>query len=121
MLKSGIVAQRKLDLNTKVIYESEPAEIMAEKIITAFDIGDKVRVYGVEKIKHTCNVLLQWELPEDIACEIVGVKNGFVVCYPKGHIVIIHLAAYSDGYKEFKWAIGIDENKKHYYDIWRSK
>jgi hypothetical protein len=121
MLKSGIVAARKLDLNTKVIYDSEPAQIMAEKMINAFDIGDSVKVYGIEKVFHHYICLLQWNLPEDVACEIVGAKNGFIVCYPKGHIVVIHLNAYNQGTKEFRWSIGVDENNKHYYSIWRSK
>lgn len=121
MLKSGIIPAKKHELNTKVIYDSEHFIVIAEKIMNAFDVGDLIKLYGVEKIKYANNCVLEWLPPQDISCEIVGVKDGFIICYPKGYLVVEWIIRHNEGTREYKWRIGVNENKKHFYEIWRSK
>lgn len=120
MLKSGIIAANRIDVNTKLIYESERFEVIADKIMTAFDVGDLIKLFSVEKVMFDTGREI-WPLPTDIECAIVGMGSGkFVICYPKGHLVLKRISECDRGTKEFKWRIGIDNNK-HYYEIWRSK
>lgn len=121
MLKSGLIPASKINLNTKVIYESERFEIIADKIVTAFDVGDMIKLYGVEKVLFD-NYRDIWALPQDIECSIIGMGgNKFVIVYPKGYLVLKRISEVDRGIKEFKWRIGLTEDKKHYYEIWRSK
>lgn len=121
MLKSGLIPANRIELNTKVIYESERFEIIADKIMAAFDVGDLIRLFSVEKVMFDTGKNI-WPLPTDIECSIVGIGGGkFVICYPKGHLVLKRISECDRGTKEFKWRIGITDNQKHYYEIWRSK
>lgn len=121
MLKSGTIASRGVNLETKVIYETERHEIIAEKIFRAFDVGDLIKLYAIEKIEFGYGERI-WKMPVDIQCPIIG-KNEyrFIICYPKGHLVVRWIDLLNDGHKEFKWRTGIDNNGKNYYEIWRSK
>ncbi len=121
MLKSGIIEASKHELNTKVIYESERHEIIADKIVAAFDVGDMAKLYSMEKVQFDISDCI-WFPPEDISCTIVGQKNNkFVILYPKGYLVLKRISEVDRGTKEFKWRIGLTEDKKHFYEIWRSK
>lgn len=121
MLKSGTIGATEQFTDTKLIYESERFEIIAQKIMKAFDVGDLVKLYGIQKVEFDPKQRV-WSPPEDVSCEIIGRKFGrFVVCYPKGHLVVGYLQRHYKGAKEFKWRIGLTEDKKHFYEIWRSK
>lgn len=121
MLKSGTIEAKQHFVDTKVIYETERFEIIAQKIMKAFDIGDMVKLYGIQKVEFDAKQRI-WQPPEDVSCEIIGKGRGrFVICYPKGHLVVEYIKRYYKGSREFKWEIGKNEQGKHYYQIWRSK
>lgn len=120
MLKSGTIGARLPKVDTKVIYESDDHVIMAQKIVHAFDVGDLVKIYGVSSVHFGPEEKII-PLPEGVCCEIIGKKAGFVICYPKGFMAVRYLMMLDLQKKEFKWRTGVNENQKHFYEIWRSK
>ena len=120
MLKSGLIPANRIELNTKVIYESDDHVVIAQKIVRSFDIGDLVKITGVSAVNFGSKDFVI-PLPEGVCCSIIGKPSGFVICYPKGFMAVRYLMMLDRGTKEFKWRIGITDNQKHYYEIWRSK
>lgn len=97
---------------TKDIYETDSSFVIAYKIMNYFDIGDKVKIEGVEPV-HFKRKEEIYQIPTDICCSIIGTSSGHCVVYPKGYLVAITLIGNG---KTFKYTV----HEKH-YEIWRSR
>lgn len=105
---------------TKDVYDSDVTDVIAFKIARNFSIGDKVKIYGSEGVYFrysACPI----RIPEDMACEIVGAVGGYFVMYPKGYLITLKLVNEDHRDREFMSEIGVDNEGKYYYNIWRSK
>lgn len=97
---------------TKDIYDTDSSFVMAYKIMNYFEIGDKVKIEGVEPVHYKPNEY-PLPVPQDMALSIVGMRKGYCVVYPRGHLVALRIIAKG---KTFKYTV----HEKH-YEIWRSR